>query len=217
MILAVKENDRLTDGNAKHLSNIYNIYSLKQLIKDPTRATCSSSTIIDHIATSCFKNIIESGVYEIGISDYYMVYCIRKINGTVERDHKIIKTRKIKNFNQDAFLSHVSNICWEHIVSKTDDMNYSICEWTNLFFLTIEKHAPLSQIRVSEESSPWIKRELKTLMRTRDRLKTAAVKSKSPAMMRSHRKARNASNFRRNITMTRSLRAKGISKVLGTR
>ena len=74
-----KEHGRLTDGNAKLLSNIYNIYSLKQLIEDPTRATCSSSTIIDHIATSCARNIIESGVYEVGMSDHYMVYCIRKL------------------------------------------------------------------------------------------------------------------------------------------
>ena len=45
------------------------------------------------------RNIIESGVYEVGMSDHYMVYCIRKFNGAVERDHKIIKTRKMKNFN----------------------------------------------------------------------------------------------------------------------
>ena len=123
-----------------------------------------------------------------------MVYCIRKFNGTIEKDHKIIKTRKMKNFNQDAFLSDVSNICWEHVVSKTDDVNYSVCEWTNLFSLIIEKHAPLNQIRVSDKCSPWINKELKTLMRTRDRLKKAAVKSKSPALMNSYRKARNATN-----------------------
>ena len=34
-----------------------------------------------------------------------MVYCIRKFNGAVEKDHKVIKTRKMKNFNEDAFLS----------------------------------------------------------------------------------------------------------------
>ena len=113
-----------------------------------------------------------------------MVYCIRKFNGTVERDHKTIKTRKMKSFNQDAFLSNVPNICWEHFVSKTDGVNYSLCEWTNLFSLTIEKHASLSQIRVSVNCSPWIKKDLETLMRTWDRLKEAAVKSKSPALMR---------------------------------
>ena len=93
-----------------------------------TSIACSSSTIIDHIVTSCVKNIIESGAYEVGMSDHYMVYCIHKFNGTVDSDHKIIKTRKMKNFNQDAFLSDVSNICWEHIVSKTDDGNYSACQ-----------------------------------------------------------------------------------------
>ena len=78
-----KEKDHLTDNNPKLLSNIYNIYGLKQLIEDPTRATSSSSTIIDHIATSCNSNIIESGVYEVSMSDHYMVYCIRNFNGAI--------------------------------------------------------------------------------------------------------------------------------------
>ena len=77
----------------------------------------------------------------------------------------------MKSFNQDAFLCNVSNICWEHFVGKTDDMNYSVCEWTNLFSLTIEKNALLSQICVSEKCCPWINKELKTLMRTWDRLR----------------------------------------------
>ena len=77
----------------------------------------------------------------------------------------------MKNFGQNAFLSDVSNICWEYIVSKTDDVNYSVCEWTNLFSLTIEKHDPLNQIRVSKKCTLWINKELKTLMRTRDGLK----------------------------------------------
>ena len=189
-----KENDRLTNGNAKHLSKIYDVYSLKQLIKDPTRDTCSSSTIIDHIATSCARNIIKSGVYEVAMSDHYMVYCIRKVNDAVQRDHKIIKSRKMKNFNPDVFQFNASSICWEHIVSITGDVNYSVCEWTNLFSLSIEKHASSCRIRVAENCSPWIDKELKTLMRTRDRLKKAAGKSKSPALMCSCRKACNASN-----------------------
>ena len=43
---------------------------------------------------------------------------------------------------------------------------------------------------VSENCSPWISKELKTLMRAKDRLKQAALKSKSPALMSSYRKAR---------------------------
>ena len=46
---------------------------------------------------------------------------------------------------------------------------------------------------MSENCSLWINEELKELMRTRDRLKRNAVKSQSSALMRSYRKARNAS------------------------
>ena len=101
-----------------------------------------------------------------------MVYCIRKFNGAIERDHKVIKTRKMNNFNQDSSLTDVSNISWEHVASKTDDVIYSVCEWTNLYSLIIEEQAPLSQIRSSGKfPPPWINDELKTLMRIRDRLK----------------------------------------------
>ena len=63
---------------------------------------------------------MESGAYKVSLRDHYMVYCIRKFNGAVGRDHKIIKTRKMKNFDQDAFFSDVPKICWAHIVTKTD-------------------------------------------------------------------------------------------------
>ena len=156
-----KENAQFTDCNANHLSNLYNIYSLNQLIEDPTRTTCSSSTIINHITKSYVRNSIESGVYEVCISNHYMVHCIRKFIGAIQRDHKIAKTRQMKNFNQDAFLSDISNICWNHIVSKIDNVNYSVCEWTNLLSQMIKKHAPLNRVRVLEKCSPGLMRNLK--------------------------------------------------------
>ena len=62
----------------------------------------------------------------------------------------------MKNFNQVALLSEVFRICWEHIVSKTNNANHSVCEWTNLFSLLIEKHALLSRIRVSQKCSQGV-------------------------------------------------------------
>ena len=72
--------------------------------------TLDTSSIIDHIATTCARNIVKSGVHEVSMSDHYMVYCIRKFNGAVEKSHKMIKTRKMKNFNEQAFLSDVAGI-----------------------------------------------------------------------------------------------------------
>ena len=57
------------------------------------------------------------------MSDHYMVYCIRKINGAVEKGHKTIKTRKMKNSNEEAFLADASGIFWEQMLTETDDIN----------------------------------------------------------------------------------------------
>ena len=54
--------------------------------------------IIDHIAINRTKNVLKSGVHKVTMSDYFMVYCIRKFNGAVEKDHKIIKVRKMRKF-----------------------------------------------------------------------------------------------------------------------
>ena len=53
----------LDNNNTKHMCNIYELFSFKQLINNPTRVTLSSSTIIDHVATTATNNIVQSGVF----------------------------------------------------------------------------------------------------------------------------------------------------------
>ena len=74
---------------------------------------------------------------------------------------------------------------------QTDDINKLVDDWSTLFALIIEKHAPLREMRVSEKYCPWINKDLASLMQTRDRLKKAALNSKSTVLMDSYRQARN--------------------------
>ena len=71
--------DQLIDNNARHLAIVYDLFNLVQLVKEPTRVTLETATIIDHVASTCTRQIIKMGVHEISLSDHYMVYCIRKI------------------------------------------------------------------------------------------------------------------------------------------
>ena len=69
------------------------------------------------------------------------------------------------------------------MLSETDDINVLVNHWTNTFSLIIDKHTPLCEMRVSEKYRPWIDRNLRDLMRTRDKLKKSAVKSKSAPLL----------------------------------
>ena len=118
--LTPKQAEQPIDNDSKHMLDLYELFSFTQLIEEPTRVTLTTSSIIDHVATTCARNIVKSGVQEVSLSDHYMVYCIRKFNGAVEKGHKMIKTRKMKNFNKEAFLADVSGIFWEQILTGTN-------------------------------------------------------------------------------------------------
>ena len=83
----------------------------------------------------------------------------------------------MKNFNEEAFLADVSGICWEQMLTETDDINLLVNYWSEMFSLIIEKHAPLIEMRVSEKYCPWIDKDLRDLMRTRDKLKNQQSKA----------------------------------------
>ena len=124
--------------NKLNMLDLYELFSFKQLVGGPTRVILNTSSTIDHIATTCARNIVKSGVHEISLGDHYMVYCVRKFNGAVGKGHKMIKTRKMKYFNEEAFLADVSGICWEQMLTGTDDIDVLVSNWSNLFSLIID-------------------------------------------------------------------------------
>ena len=166
------------DSNAKYLTNIYELFTFKQHITEPTRVTANSSFSIDHIAKTSPRNIVKAGVIPISLSDHFMVFCIRKFEGGVIKDHKTIKTRRMKNFNEQMLLNDVVSINWLRALGQTDDINILVSNWFNLFSSIIEKHALVHKMRVSDKYCPWVNADLRALIKSRDKLKLAASKNK---------------------------------------
>ena len=42
------------------------------------------------------------------------------------------------------------------MLTGTDDIDVLVSNWSNLFSLIIEKHAPMTAMCVSEKHCPWI-------------------------------------------------------------
>ena len=73
-------------------------------------------------------------------------------------------------------------------------MNEAVNSWSTLLTLIIEKHAPMRTMKVSNKLTPWLTTEFQKLARTRDHIKSAAVKNKSAIIMESYKKIRNTVN-----------------------
>ena len=63
-------------------------FSLHQLIKVPTRITCNSATIIDHILASYPERVTQQGIIDVGLYDHQLIFCIRKIYRIKRGKHK---------------------------------------------------------------------------------------------------------------------------------
>ena len=63
-------------------------FNLHQLIKVPTRITCNSTTIIDHIFASYPERVTQQGLIDVGLSDHQLIFCTRKICRTKRGMHK---------------------------------------------------------------------------------------------------------------------------------
>ena len=100
----------------------------------------------------------------------------------------------MKNFNSDNFLLDLGQIDWYNIISSSKDINEAVNKWSYLLSLVIEKHAPLTEFKVSDKYSPWLTKEFKALARTRDKLKSLAIKNNSSILMASYRHVRNRVN-----------------------
>ena len=53
------------------------------------------------------------------------------------------------------------------MVTQADDVDILVKNWSALFSMSIDKHTPIMQMRISENYCPWINQDLKALMRNR--------------------------------------------------
>ena len=74
------------------------MFGLKQFIESPTRITCSSSSIIDHILASFPDRVTQRGILNVRLSDHQLIYCTRKITRIKRSGHKQIKFHSFKNY-----------------------------------------------------------------------------------------------------------------------
>ena len=85
-------------------------------MKETTRTTSATKSLIDHMASNRPKCIASSGVVHCGISDHDVVYVVRTMR--IPRSEGIsnrVTVLKFKNFDLPAFRSELNKINFDHI------------------------------------------------------------------------------------------------------
>ena len=158
------------------------------MLKEPTRVTSSSESLIDLFLTNKPDKFATSGVSHIGCSDHSLIYVSRKL--TFPRSlPRIIESRQCKNFVPNDFMNDISLVPWD-IIDQIDNL-ISACEVWKQSFLAVANFpkAPGKKRRVKNSKAPcsplksndwWVRDRAKRIATvtpvTSDQLKWAEYK-----------------------------------------
>ena len=173
------------DNNIKgrSLRDIYGIYDLDSLNNSPTRISSQRSSCLDVILTYIPSHFRESGIFEVGLSDHYLVYTV--LNKKLPQPKaESIRVRSFKDFDEGYFCSDLSLVPFStaYVFDDPEDVYWA---WEKLF---VEVK---SFRRRHRDQFQFLNPELREVMRERNRNKRQFNKSRKPEDWEKYRQLRN--------------------------
>ena len=83
------------------------IFSLKQLKNCPTRITCNTCSLIDHILANSTEKIFQSSL--IGC-DHQLIFCARKVKRAKLNNHNNVFLRSLKYYTVNGFVKELLKV-----------------------------------------------------------------------------------------------------------
>ena len=148
------------------------LFDLSQLVKEPTRITESTATIIDHVYSTHPEHITECFISHFSISDHFPVCFSRKINCKISKNDHITTTyRCFKHFDESRFLTDLE-IEFSNFSADSSDIDLDFFTWHQLIMKHLDNHAPVKTKRVKQKRLPqWFTPEITHIQRLRDNSK----------------------------------------------
>jgi hypothetical protein len=127
-----------SDGNARPLLDFCLAFNLTQVIKQPTRCTDLSKTLIDVILVSNMHLVKSSGVQPVSISDHHLVSITLNLKSRRAKPVYVIR-RSCKHYDASAFAHNIAEVPWS-VTENFDDVDGKLNAFHLLFDPILEQH-----------------------------------------------------------------------------
>lgn len=169
------------------------LQGMKQIIKEPTRSTKDSQSLIDVILTNRPNNLCLANVILSSLSDHDIISCKRKVNN-IKMSDITINCRDYKNYDPTKINAELSSTDWK-TVYQTADVNIAWRALKEILTRVINEYAPIITKRVKGKRSPWLNRELKKEMNFCDSLRRKFQRTRTDSDHNAYKKQRNKTNI----------------------
>ena len=135
------------------------LYRNKQLIKQPTRITGTSKTLIDIICSNNERTASDTIIKPSAISDHDLIGINRKMNCQKYIPQKLF-TRDYKNHDENAFRRELSLTDWNFLFSN-NDFNLSWNAFKDKLLQLVNVHAPITEKMIRGKPAAWLTIDIK--------------------------------------------------------
>ena len=150
----------------KRYRDVLNILHLNQIMKEDTRITNTTNTLIDHINVNRTEMYYKCGSLDLGISDHNLIYTARK-KFKEESDTSFIWTRSYRKYNKELFSRDVNRTCWNFILD-TRDINTAVKQFMQTITSIIDRYAPFKWVKCHGNHAKWVTNEFLGLIDARE-------------------------------------------------
>ena len=142
-------------------------FFLTEIIKEPTRTTCNTTSLLDHILTNCAENVSQKGVIDVGLSDHQLIFCTRKIRRARRNMHNQIQIRSyIRNYSAENLISTLKDIKLPNY-DIFSDVDVAFADLTKKISDTIDNVAPIKTPIIKNNSQDWFDSEIAEVIKLR--------------------------------------------------
>ena len=163
---------------------------MTQIIKDSTRVTYTTKSIIDLIMVSDVGTISQQGVLTSGLSDHFIIYCTRKTVKSLLNKHHTTIIRSMKHYSKEMLTELLKTVDLSPVINCLD-VNEAWTHFTDLCMPIVDKLAPLKKVRLKQCSEPWFSSEILELIKERDEINKLCSKSSTPDLENKRRELGN--------------------------
>lgn len=137
----------------RDLLHFCDIFDLTCLVKEPTRITATSCTLINVILTNNRRRLLSTSTLEHQISDHRLIYAAMRASYTRKPPRKNI-CRSYKCYDKERFFSDLNTVPF-HISLILDDINNQAWAFGKLFDEVVNEHALIRQFHTRGGQVPY--------------------------------------------------------------
>ena len=138
------------------------IFSLRNVLNEPTRVTINSSTLIDPVIVSDACTVLDSGTMDVDelISDHKATYIAIQISIKISTSY-YREVWNYRNADTERLNLLIRSYNWDSVINDNCAIGDVCINFTDVFLKFCKECIPCQKVLIRQNDKPWFNSEIR--------------------------------------------------------